>query len=59
MSVDTVNSEEHMAGSHITKFHTHIDKQPVIADLLSQEDQDFDNQHDQQLVAPKHNTDHG
>ena len=43
MSIDTVNSKEKMAGSHITKFHTYEDKQPVIADLLSQEDQDFDN----------------
>ena len=30
MSVDTVNSEENVAGSHVTKFHTHKDKQPVI-----------------------------
>ena len=43
--IDTLNSEEKMAGSHITKFHTHKDEQPVIADLLSQEDQDYDNQH--------------
>ena len=43
VSVDTVNSEEQMTGSHLTKFHIHEDKQPVIADLLSQEDQDFDN----------------
>ena len=26
VSVDTVNSEEQMTGSHITKFHTHEDK---------------------------------
>ena len=54
-----MNSEEQMAGSHITEFHTHEDEQPVLADLLSQEDQDFDNWHDRQLIAPKHNTDHG
>ena len=46
VSIDTVNSEEQMVGSHVTKFHTHEDKEPVIADLLSQEDQDFDNRHD-------------
>ena len=38
VSIDTVNSKEQMAGSYITKFHTHEDEQPVIADLLSQED---------------------
>ena len=43
VSIDTVNSEEQMAGSHTTKFNTHEDKQPVLADLLSQEDQDFHN----------------
>ena len=43
VSVDIMNSKEQMAGSHITKFHTHEDKQPVISDLLSQEDQDYDN----------------
>ena len=53
--VDTVNSEEQIAGSHITKFYTHEDEQPLIADLLSQ-DQDFDNQHDRQLMAPKQDT---
>ena len=42
----TVNSEEKMAGSHITKFHTHKDEQPSIADLLSQEDKNCDKQHD-------------
>ena len=57
--LDTVNSEEQMAGSHITEFHTHKDEQPVIADLLSKENQDFDNQHDQQLMAPKHDTGQG
>ena len=35
LSVNTVISEEQMAGSHITKFHTHKDEQPVIVDLLS------------------------
>ena len=43
VSIDMVNSEEQMAGSYIAKFHTHKDKQSVIVDLLSQEDQDFDN----------------
>ena len=56
VSVDTANSEEQMTGSHVTEFHTHEDEQPVIADLLSQEVQDFDNRHDQQLMAPKHDT---
>ena len=59
VSVDTVNSEEQMAGSYITKFHALKDKQFVLADLLSQVDQNFDNQHDQQLMAPKYDTDHG
>ena len=35
-----------MAGSHITKFNTHEDKQPVIADLLIQDDQDYNHEHD-------------
>ena len=48
-----------MVGSYITEFHTHEDKQPVTADLISQEDQDFDNRHDRQLMAPKYDTDHG
>ena len=48
-----------MAGRHITKFHVHKDEQPVIADLVSQEDQDYDNWHDQQLIAPKHDTGQG
>ena len=43
VSVDTVNGKEQMAGNHITKFHTHKDKQPVLADLLYQKDQDFNN----------------
>ena len=42
ISIDTVNSEEKMTGSHITKFHTQKDKQPIIVDLLSQEDQNYD-----------------
>ena len=46
VSVDTVNSEEQITGSHITEFHTYQDKQPVTADLLRQEDQDFNNRHD-------------
>ena len=43
VSINTVNSEEQMVGSYITEFHTHKDEQPVIADLLSQEDQNFNN----------------
>ena len=35
VSVDMVNSEEQMAGSHITKFHTPEDKEIVLEDLLS------------------------
>ena len=58
MSIDTVNSEEQMAESHITKFHTPKDKEIILEDLLNQVDQDFDNQHDWQLIAPKHDTDH-
>ena len=45
-----------MTGSHTTKFHTHEDKQLVIADFLSQEDQDYDNRHDQQLMTHEHDT---
>ena len=41
VSVDTVNSEEQMAGSHITEFHTPHDEQIVLAELLSQVDQNF------------------
>ena len=48
-----------MAGSHITKFHTHKDKQPTIEDLLCQEDQKYDDQHDQQLTTHEHNTRQG
>ena len=59
MSVDTVNSEEQMAGSHITEFHTPKDKEIVPEDLLGQVNQHFDNRHDRQLMAPKHDTDHG
>ena len=47
-----------MAGSHITKSHTPEDKQIVLADLLKQVDQKFDKQHDRQLMAPKHDTNH-
>ena len=39
VSIDTVNSEEQMAGSHITEFHTPDNEQPVLADLLSQVNQ--------------------
>ena len=51
VSIDTVNSEEKMVGSHLTKFHTHKDEQPVAEDLLIQEDQDYDNRHDRQLMT--------
>ena len=47
-----------MAGSHITKFHTPEDEEIILEDLLSQLNQDFDNQHNRQLMAPKHDTDH-
>ena len=33
VSIATANSEEKMVGSHITKFHSHKDEQPVITDL--------------------------
>ena len=59
VSIDMANSEEKIAGSHITEFHTHKDKQPVITDLLSQESQDYDNQHDQQLMTHKNDTGQG
>ena len=48
-----------MAESHITKFHTHKDEQPVVSNLLSQENQAYDNQHDQQLMTLIHDTDRG
>ena len=57
VSIDTVNSEEQMTGSHITKFHTPEDKEIVPEDPLSQVNQHFDNQHDWQLMVPKHDTD--
>ena len=52
--IDTMNSEEKMAGSHITKFHTHENEQTVVTELLSQENQDYNNQHDRQLMIRKH-----
>ena len=48
-----------MAGSHITEFHTHEDEQPVVTDLLSQWDQEYNNQHDQQLMTRKYNNGQG
>ena len=48
-----------MAGSHIIEFHIQEDKQLVVTDLLSQENQDCDNQHDQQLMTPEHDTGQG
>ena len=53
-----MNSEEKMTGSHITEFHTPEDEEIMLEDLLSQVNQDFDNRHDQQLMALKHDTDH-
>ena len=35
VSIDTANSEEMMAGSHITKFHTHEYEEPVTTELLN------------------------
>ena len=99
MSIDTTNSKEMIAGSHITELHTHKHKEPVPTELLnkvldvlevcdavqkcqldlldksmnlnmlsttsnvtytnginllSQESQDYGNQHDQQLMTRKH-----
>ena len=34
VSIDTVNSEEKMTGSHITEIHTYEDEQPIVEDLL-------------------------
>ena len=46
VSVDTVNNEKQMAGSHTTKLNTPEEKEIVLKDLLSQENQNFDNRHD-------------
>ena len=35
VSIYTVNSEEMMARSHITEFHTHKHKEPVTTELLN------------------------
>ena len=35
ISIYTANSEEMMTGSHITEFHTHKHKEPVITELLN------------------------
>ena len=59
VSIDTVNSEEKMTGSHITEFHTHEDQQPVIADLLCQKDRKYDDWHDQQLMTHEPDTGRG
>ena len=58
VSIVTINSEEQMTGSHITEFHTPKDEEIVLDDLLGQVNQDFNNQHNQQLMAPKYDTDH-
>ena len=50
VSIDTTNSEEMMAGSHITEFHTHKHEESTTTELL-----------DKVLNAPgrtcKHNVD--
>ena len=35
VSIDTVNSEKTMAGSHITQLHTHECEEPVPPELLN------------------------
>ena len=35
VSTNTANSEDMMAGSHITKFHTHEHEEPVTTELLN------------------------
>ena len=35
LSVDTANSKEMMGGSHITKFHTSKQEEPVTTELLN------------------------
>ena len=35
VSIDTANSEEMMAGSHITEFHTPEQEEPVTTELLN------------------------
>ena len=47
-----------MAGSHITEFHTPENEEIVLDDLLSQVNQDFNNRHNRQLMAPKYDIDH-
>ena len=54
--INTMNSEEQIAGSNITKFHTPKDKEIVPEDLLSQVNQHFDNRHNRQLMPSKHDT---
>ena len=58
VSIDTVNSEEQMAGSHITEFHTPEDKEIALEDSLSQVNQQLDSKNDRQLMAPNRDTDH-
>ena len=52
VSIDTVNSEEKMTGSHITKFHTPKDEEIIPDDLLSQVNQHFDNQPNHKTILP-------
>ena len=58
VSIDTMNSEELMSGSHIAEFHTPKDKEITPEDSSSQVNQHYDSQHDQQLMAPTCGTDH-
>ena len=45
MSIDTVNNEEQMAGSHIAKFRTPKDKEITQEDILSEENQHSNHEH--------------
>ena len=64
VSIDTVNSEEQMTGSHITEFHSPKDEEIAPEDTLSEENQHSDNEHEQQLnnyrqrMASNHEIDH-
>ena len=64
VSIDTVNSEEQMAGSHITKYHTSEDKEITPEDTLSEENQHCNNEHEQKLsfnrqcMTSNHEIDH-
>ena len=52
VSIDTANSKEMMAGSHITELHTHKCEEPVPPELLnvvSNEPQSYDSSQNCQL----------